>query len=594
MTMMSFKKRKNFLKKTQDKIESRLDRVRNARVILVLIFVASLIYLTANPGLRLEVVAVAVFLTCFVPLVFMSRRLDNFQRKLQSLKRFYEREEIRQTGKILTLETRKNFGGDRNAWPALARDLQLWGPASIFSYLDETVTVEGADQLSHALVHPILRREDILQKQKQVQALAQSSGRLRRIVAEGRKLEKTPATQDIVKYSQSPLISSSILKMMFVLMAFWVVLVGFSVVSVMTGGSFALLPWAWVLFILCSLSLTQFSSQAFHVALHLSHLLDQCRELIREFENLAAASHLKIFWPALGQKSLSRELGKLERWATYLSIEAHPIIYLLLNAISPWSLFFGYLLERARRTLSSSSTRAFSEMHEMEVALCLALQHRYRTQTWPQFSEQFQFEAKAVFHPLIDRQHVIANDFQFASPKKLCLLTGSNMSGKSTFLRSLGLNQVLALMGGPVFAQSWVSVAAPVETCIQVSDSLNEGFSYFYSEVLRLKEILHCCQGRRSFYLIDEIFKGTNNRERLIGSEAILKALAKTESFGFVTTHDLELASLEGKDPQICNFHFRDEVKAGSMSFPYRLFDGPCSTTNALKIMVQEGLPVPV
>jgi DNA mismatch repair ATPase MutS len=134
-----------------------------------------------------------------------------------------------------------------------------------------------------------------------------------------------------------------------------------------------------------------------------------------------------------------------------------------------------------------------------------------------------------------------------------------------------------------------------VFTCIQVSDSLTNGISYFYAEVRRLKALLDALDECRSFplfFLIDEIYRGTNNRERRIGSQAFLRALANGRGVGVVSTHDLELVNLADELPNIRNYHFREDIKDGQMSFDYKLHPGPCPTTNALKIMELEGLPV--
>jgi DNA mismatch repair ATPase MutS len=175
----------------------------------------------------------------------------------------------------------------------------------------------------------------------------------------------------------------------------------------------------------------------------------------------------------------------------------------------------------------------------------------------------------------------------------LGLLTGSNMSGKSTFLRTVGVNQLLANMGAPVFAEEFVTRPLRIETCIEVSDSLRDGFSYFYAEVRKLKSILKAAdQGEPVLFLVDEIFRGTNNRERQIGSRAVIKSLARPPgAMGFISTHDLELTSLETSSPTLMNLHFREDIDdRGKMVFSYHLRHGPCPTTNALKIMQAEGI----
>jgi DNA mismatch repair ATPase MutS len=179
--------------------------------------------------------------------------------------------------------------------------------------------------------------------------------------------------------------------------------------------------------------------------------------------------------------------------------------------------------------------------------------------------------------------------------QKIVVLTGSNMAGKSTFLRTVGVNLCLAYAGAPVNAGSLQTALFRVFTCIKVSDSVQDGLSYFYAEVKRLKALLAATEAEQSLpvlFLIDEIFRGTNSRERLIGSRAYLRALSQRTTLGLVATHDLELVKLADEISGGANFHFREEVRDGKMVFDYKLRAGPCPTTNALQIMALEGLPV--
>lgn len=168
------------------------------------------------------------------------------------------------------------------------------------------------------------------------------------------------------------------------------------------------------------------------------------------------------------------------------------------------------------------------------------------------------------------------------------------MSGKSTFLRTVGINVCLAQAGAPVCAERFEWTWARLHGCLRVTDSIEEGLSHFYAEVKRLKALLKAAELRNAppvLFLIDEIFRGTNNRERLIGSRAYVSALSATTALGLVTTHDLELAELDAHIPQLTNVHFEEEIEDGRLTFDYRLRPGPCPTTNALRIMALEGLP---
>src|SRR5262249_27796119 len=203
--------------------------------------------------------------------------------------------------------------------------------------------------------------------------------------------------------------------------------------------------------------------------------------------------------------------------------------------------------------------------------------------------------ARGLGHPLLRTEVRVCNDFTFAHLGEMALITGSNMSGKSTFLRTLGVNLCLAYAGAPVNATALQTVVLRLFTCIKISDSVTDGISYFYAEVRRLKALLCALTAAELIplcFLIDEIFRGTNNRERLIGSQAYICALAHGHGVGVISTHDLELVTLADSVPHIHNYHFREEVHDGRMVFDYKLRLGPCPTTNALKIMQMEGLPV--
>jgi DNA mismatch repair ATPase MutS len=205
------------------------------------------------------------------------------------------------------------------------------------------------------------------------------------------------------------------------------------------------------------------------------------------------------------------------------------------------------------------------------------------------------FEASELGHPLIPDDEKICNDFTVQDLGQIDIFTGSNMSGKSTFLKTVGINLVLAFAGGPVDARHLRTIPFRLFTCIRISDSVTDGVSYFYAEVKCLKALLTALREEDSlplFYFIDEIFRGTNNRERLIGSQAYIQALAGNRGVGLISTHDLELVNLADKLEGLCNYHFRDDVVDGRMIFNYQLHSGPSPTTNALKIMRLEGLPV--
>lgn len=203
--------------------------------------------------------------------------------------------------------------------------------------------------------------------------------------------------------------------------------------------------------------------------------------------------------------------------------------------------------------------------------------------------------ATALAHPLLPATTAVGNDVSLggASPQVL-IVSGSNMSGKSTLLRSIGSNVVLALAGAPVRAQSFTVSSLVVGTTIKVQDSLQQGYSRFYSEIIKLRDIVaDAAAGKPVLFLLDEIMHGTNSHDRRIGAEAIVRALATAGAIGLVTTHDLALTALASHgDMHARNVHFEDRIENGRMVFDYRMRDGVVEHSNALDLMRAVGIDV--
>jgi len=205
-------------------------------------------------------------------------------------------------------------------------------------------------------------------------------------------------------------------------------------------------------------------------------------------------------------------------------------------------------------------------------------------------------ELKNLAHPLLRRDEAISNDITLGGPGSVLLLSGSNMSGKSTFLRALGVNQVLARMGAPVAATLMKSSAFVLATSIRVSDSLARGASHFYAELERIKQALDLGTAHHGavLYLLDEMLHGTNSKERYIGAVSVIRWLSQAKAVGVVTTHDLALAKVASLVEQglVTNMHFGDDIDEDEIQFDYTLKPGPVVTTNALRLMKAVGIDV--
>jgi DNA mismatch repair ATPase MutS len=205
----------------------------------------------------------------------------------------------------------------------------------------------------------------------------------------------------------------------------------------------------------------------------------------------------------------------------------------------------------------------------------------------------FCFKATGLGHPLIPDSGRIVNDYMVAAAGSIDVLTGPNMAGKSTFLRTIGVNAVLAFAGGPVCARSLEISPFGLITSMKSSDSLDKHMSLFYAELLRLKLILdETREGRPSFFLIDEMLRGTNALDRHKGSLAMIRRLLKEGATGIVATHDLGLTALAREDPRIVNHHFDSAIEDGTLVFDFKIKPGVCESFNALILMKKIGLDV--
>lgn len=209
-------------------------------------------------------------------------------------------------------------------------------------------------------------------------------------------------------------------------------------------------------------------------------------------------------------------------------------------------------------------------------------------------SSDFQLKATQVGHPMLSDTQRVCNDFEISGLGQTAIITGSNMSGKSTFLRTLGLNTVLALSGSVVCAEAFSCSLVQVFTSMRTQDSLEENTSSFYAELKRLQSLLQLAKASNIpvFYFLDEILKGTNSADRHRGAEALVRQLHLLKCAGFVSTHDLELGAMATQDDFVHNFSFYSTFSDGKLHFDYRLQSGVCQEFNATALMRQIGIEI--
>ncbi len=289
----------------------------------------------------------------------------------------------------------------------------------------------------------------------------------------------------------------------------------------------------------------------------------------------------------------SSQLKELEQ-LTHLFESRTNLIYGLLNALLMLEVHLVFKVEKWKQYNKNHILRLFSTVNEFEALNSLSgMAFANQDMSFPLVKEEaFCFSARQLGHPLINSDKRVNNDFQFDG-KEIIILTGSNMSGKSTFLRTIGVNFVLAQMGAPVLAEEMQFSPANLFSSMRTSDNLEESTSSFYAELKRIRQLLDTIDcDKPTLFLLDEILKGTNSIDRNKGAVSLVGQLAGLNTFGLVSTHDLELAKLENDMQHVKNFSFNSRLENDELTFDYRLTEGPCHSFNASILMAKMGINI--
>lgn len=290
----------------------------------------------------------------------------------------------------------------------------------------------------------------------------------------------------------------------------------------------------------------------------------------------------------------SRRISRLRHWMEFLDSSDHVLVRLI-GPVLLWREQVAMGIEAWRRRTGPRVGGWIDTVAELEALSSLAaLAFERPSWVYPELRQQGPwFEAEGLCHPLMN-QSCVPNDVRLGEAVRLLIVSGSNMSGKSTLLRSIGLNTVLAWAGGPVAAARMSLSPLAVGASIRTMDSLQDGRSRFYAEITRLRHIVDlAADGRPALFLLDELLSGTNSHDRKIGADAIVRSLVGRGAAGLVTTHDLALTQIAATlDGRAANVHFEDHLEDGRIHFDYKMRPGVVERSNALELMRAVGLEV--
>jgi hypothetical protein len=476
-------------------------------------------------------------------------------------------------------------------------DLDIFGENSIFQFINRTVTQFGFQQLAKSLKKPSLNISEIIQNQSCIRELAAIPDWRQSFQAEGMQLPTDEQQfKRLFDWFDSPgrFISGKYLSStIFILPAMTMILLVWGIVSGIYG--------PFVLFALIQAFLVMLHTKEInkiHTQVSQMHLILQSyAELFRLTEQIRFESKkLCDLQQQLISESqgASRQLKKLSNILNAFDSRLNILAAIPLNTFFLFDLHSVMRLERWKEKNKTTSRAWFDVLGEFDQMNSFAnFAFNHPEYNYPVLIDgDFTLKAKSLGHPLIPPANRVRNDFESLNRGTLSILTGANMAGKSTFLRTVGVNMVLGMTGAPVCADSFEFSPVQIRTSINVRDSLKGSESYFYAELQRLKSIIDILmRGEPLFIILDEILKGTNSTDKLKGSFSLLTRLKDMNVSGIIATHDISLSELEQQFPQhFRNFCFEVSLENDFLFYDYKLREGVCKNLNALLLMRKMGI----
>jgi hypothetical protein len=479
-------------------------------------------------------------------------------------------------------------------------DIDLFGNRSLFQSLNRTVTACGKEMLAHWFEAPLTVSQAIIDRQEAIRELKQQPSlrhdfRVKGLLHPGTK-------QDIEKLQQFTLEPDYILPQK----AFWQCL------------SY-LIPLGWIVLIAC-VACGWISGLSVVVAIIGCYALGECKakkinciqksleekvkmlaayaDLIRIIEDnsLSSKELQRLRQTLCRERKVSETLKELSGLLSNLDQRASGLGRFILNTLLLWDIKYALKVEQWKNVNGQQLSGWMETLATYDAFCSLAtFAYNHPDYIFPETAETyFTLEATAVGHPLIRREVCVKNDINIGRHPFFVIVTGANMAGKSTYLRTISVNYLLASVGAPVCASTFRFYPVKLITSLRTSDSLNDNESYFFAELKRLKMIIDRLKaGEKLFIILDEILKGTNSVDKQKGSFALMKQLVSMNSCGIIATHDLALGALEKDFPEhIRNYRFEATIKDDKLTFSYQMQAGVAKNMNACFLMNKMGIIV--
>lgn len=533
-----------------------------------------------------------VFFALFLFLLKVNVKLERSRNKAAILKKLAEDELKALEHSFLYFADGTEF---QDAEHFYSYDLDLFGKGSLFQYLNRTATLGGKRKLAGWLKHPLMSDSEIRQRQNGVREMATLIDWRLEFLAEGKSFEETDQMSNELRSwaeMELRLKNPEKVKWLIVLMpvlTLAALIPGLLGVTYFWFSFMVLAQWFLMYFFWKRITLyNKFFGRK-------SELLSKYMELLKRIENGGFQSeHMirlqeKVKNPSAGSAFI--QLKKLVRQFEYRN---NIIVGLVLNSTLLWDISCVYRLWKWHSEHRHELANWLDVVAEVDALISLGnYACNQPTHVFPEVEvSDFVFNAKHLGHPLLNPGKVVRNDLQIDGYSKVLIVTGANMAGKSTFLRTVGVNLLLAEIGAPVCASSMQFTPIDLYTNMRTTDSLLKDESYFFAELKRIKTVLDRLQnGERYFVILDEMLKGTNSIDKLNGSKELIRKLVQLNGVAMIATHDLKLSEMQEEYPgKVENKCFEIRIEDDEMVFDYKLSDGVTQTMNATFLMRKMGI----
>lgn len=481
-----------------------------------------------------------------------------------------------------------------------ASDLDVFGQGSLFQWINGTNTNMGKRKLAQLLTPLKITQGEIEVKQQAIQELAHKGWWRQRLQLEGAFIkEKNDDHGNLFQWSTTPEALYTNYYVKISLRFLPLITISVLALSILTDQITMKIPLVLV-FIQLILSIIgiQKRNRALSLVYSYKNRIKTYGKILKHIERTKFKSkyliELKNKLITTKGKTATAQLKQLERIVDNISNRSN-FLFLPINILTLWDYQCMIDLEGWKQQSGSLIENWLTVIGEVEALSSLAvIPHDYPSWTFPSLTNQPSvFIGKSLGHPLLKDQRVF-NDISIEGSTKVMLITGSNMSGKSTLLRTVGINLILAYAGAPIYANYLKCSLMDLYTCMRISDNMEKNISSFYAELIRIKKIVEATKEKKKvLFLLDEIFKGTNSQDRHLGAKVLIKQLYNNNGIGLVSTHDLELADMEQESYGLVkNYHFQEYYEKDEIHFDYLLRRGVSRTRNALYLIKLAGVEI--